>query len=81
MNYMKMICFLILVGITSAFAFGDYIHMRKVEAESIDFSWAKCYYTPTFGGNENYVIAIVIKGSIYNCPYNIKYYPTSGTWE
>lgn len=69
------------LGISLALAYGDYINMRKIDAERIDYSWAKCYYSPSYGGNENYVISIVVKGSVYSCPYSIKYYPASGTWE
>jgi len=77
---MKKAMIVIGIAVSALFAYGSqYVSMTKYGAENIDYTWAKCYYKQSFGGE--FRVSIIVKGSQYSCPYSIKYYPESGTWE
>jgi hypothetical protein len=77
----KIILLIAVLASTALFAYGSsYVSMTKTGSKSINFQWSECYYKSMF--NQGFgTIVITIKGSTFSCPYNIKYYPQSGTWS
>ncbi len=70
-------------GVSStASAYGDWVRANKVGSESIDYTFARCYYkTSSYGSFADQRISVVIRGSTYSCPYSIEYNPVTGEWK
>lgn len=70
-------------GVSStASAYGDWVRANKVGSESIDYTYARCYYkTSSYGSFADQRISIIIRGSEYSCSYSIEYNPVTGEWK
>ena len=77
-NNMKKTIIATLVLIASSSAFGNWIHMSKTGAQSIDIYYSKCFYKQISG---NFSVSIVIKGGTFSCPYSIRYNPVTNQWK
>lgn len=77
-----MMSFVLTLLSSNAFAYGDWITAYKEDSESIDYTYARCYYkTSSYGGFSNQSFSIVIRGGGYSCPYSVEINPLTGEWR
>ncbi|NYA25403.1 hypothetical protein HZI65_05045 [Haemophilus haemolyticus] len=76
--------FIVFFGLnaTSSLAYDDWIKADKTGAQSIDFTYVRCFYkTSMFGSFTNQPFSFIIQGSTFDCPYSVEYNPVTGEWR
>lgn len=82
----KIISILITIGVFSipsvVQAYDDWIKADKINSQSIDSTYVRCFYqTSMFGAFANQRFSFIIQGDQFSCPYQVEYNPTTGEWR